>query len=528
MARLLVQLKLRLVTNALRASTGAQVAFVLSTMFAAVVAVGIFYLLAILRGSGIAAADLSTVIFSVFALAWLILPLVVFSLDSTLDPATLTLYPLRTRPLAVGLLAASATGAWPAATLLGLLGVTIGLARGALGVLVALVAVPLYVLFCITMARFVTTALAGTLRSRRGKDFAALLFIPIFAVYEGFFQVVPKLASEGALTASSFGGVDTWLRWTPPGLAVHAIWDASSGHLGTALLRLALLAGIIVVLGAAWIRSLSRAMVTTDTSTQSAVRAAALPFARYGLRGTVAARFWIYQRREPYGLIYWGITAVIMAVVAFRLVLSPDWFGGLLASGAAGGAFVGAFHNNAIGMSGPGFGLEAMALNSRRALRAWFSGQNIALAAVGVPLLTAVCFGLAAVAKHPMDGFLAVAVGLAGIGAGLALANLFTVASAYPVEKRAGTPMPRAVSGHNGEAVGSQLITLLGVGLAVTPVILAAVFARTHAAAIWMPVLVMGGAAYGLALVWGGVRGAAAVAEEKLPELAQIAIQTKL
>ncbi len=527
MARLLVQLKLRLVLNALRASTGARIAFTLSTVFAALVAGGVFYLLAIL-GGGIAAADLTTVIFCAFALAWLILPLVVFGLDGTLDPATLALYPLRTRPLAVGLLAASATGAWPAATLIGLLGVTIGLARGALGVLIALLAVLLQVLFCITLARFVTTGLAGMLRSRRGKDFAVLLIIPIFAVYEGFIQIVPKLASEGALTAASFGGVDRWLRWTPPGLAVHAIWDASAGHPGTALLRLAPLAGIIVVLGLLWIRSLSRALVTTDTSTQSAVRGSALPFARYGLRGTVAARFWLYQRREPFALMYWGITAVIMVVVGIRAVLTPDWFGGLLASAVAGGAFVGAFHSDAIGMSGPGFGLEAMALNSRRALRAYFSGQNIAIGAIAVPLLAAVCFGLAAVAKHPMDGFLAMAVGLAGIGAGLALANLFTVASPYPVEKRGGTPMPRAASGHNGQAAGSQIITLLGVGLAVTPLILAVVFTRTDPAAIWMPVLVLGGAAYGLALAWAGVRGAASLAEQKLPELSQIAIKSNL
>jgi ABC-2 type transport system permease protein len=527
MARLLVQLKLRLIGNALRASTGAQIAFILSTLLALVVAVGVFYLLAILPG-GIAGADLTTVIFCFFGLAWLVLPIVIFGLDSTLDPATLALYPIRTRPLAVGMLAASATGAWPAATLIALLGVTIGLARGPLGVLIALVAVVLQVLFCITLARFVTTSLAGTLRSRRGKDFAALLFIPIFAVYEGFFQIVPKLASEGALTASSFGGVDTWLRWLPPGLAVHAIYDASTGRPGTALLRLALLAGIIVVLGLLWIRSLRRALVTTDTSTQSAVRGAALPFARYGLRGTVTARFWLYQRREPFALIYWAITAVIMAVVAFRLVLSPDWFGGLIASGAAGGAFVGAFHSNAIGMSGPGFGLEAMALNGRRALRAYFSGQNIALGVIAVPLVTAVGFGLAAVAKHPMDGFVAMALGLAGIGAGLALANIFTVVSAYPVEKRGGTPMPRATTGHNGEAVGSQLITMLGVGVAVTPVILAAVFTRTAPAAIWLPVLVLGGAAYGLALAWAGVRGAANLAEQKLPELAQIAVQSAL
>ena len=68
MARLLVQLKLRLWLNALRASTGAQIAFALSAICAAAVAAGVCYLLSIL-GGGIAAADLTTVIFSVFAVA---------------------------------------------------------------------------------------------------------------------------------------------------------------------------------------------------------------------------------------------------------------------------------------------------------------------------------------------------------------------------------------------------------------------------------------------------------------------------
>jgi ABC-2 type transport system permease protein len=88
--------------------------------------------------------------------------------------------------------------------------------------------------------------------------------------------------------------------------------------------------------------------------------------------------------------------------------------------------------------------------------------------------------------------------------------------------------MPRAASGHNGEAFGAVILTLLGTGLAVTPAILAAVLTQSAPAAIRMPVLVLGAAAYGLALAWGGVRGAATAAEPKLPELAQIAIQSAL
>jgi hypothetical protein len=53
---------------------------------------------------------------------------------------------------------------------------------------------------------------------------------------------VPRLAAEGKITAETFAGIDKWLRWLPPGLAAHAIQDASVGHAGTALLRLGLLA----------------------------------------------------------------------------------------------------------------------------------------------------------------------------------------------------------------------------------------------------------------------------------------------
>ena len=299
MARLLVQLKLRLLVNALNSSTAAQASFIVSTFFALVVAVGLFFVLAVLRGLS-PAVDLTTVIFTVLAFGWLILPIFAFGLDGTLDPATLALYPLRTRPLALGLLAASATGAWPVANVIGLLGVTVGLARGAVGVVIAVIAVLLQVLFCITLARFVTTGMARLLRSRRGKDLAAFLVIPIFALYELSIQVVPKVAAEGKLSASSFNGIGSWLRWLPPGLAVHAIQDASTGRPGAALLGLALLAAVIVVLAWLWVRSLGRALVTADTSTQSSrVHSAALPLGRFGSSSTPPSRLGSLTTSEP-------------------------------------------------------------------------------------------------------------------------------------------------------------------------------------------------------------------------------------
>jgi ABC-2 type transport system permease protein len=529
MARLLVQLKLRLVGNALRSSTPAQVSFIISTVFAALVAIGTFWLLAQLRFLT-ASVDLTTVIFGIFALGWLIAPIFAFGLDGTLDPATMALYPLRTRQLVVGLLAASAVGAWPAANVLGLLGVTIGLARGALGVLVAFVAVVLQVLFCIVLARFVTTSMARLLRSRRGKDLAVFLFIPIFAIFEFLIQVIPRAASSGQLSPASFAGIDSWMRWLPPGLAAHAIQDASTGHPGDAAARLGALAAVIIVLGVLWVRSLSRALVTTDTSTGSSrVRNAALPLARYGLRGTVAARFLRYQRRDPASLAYWAIVVVIMFICCASTIFGRQHHPAVVITAAVfGAAFAGSYHANFAGQAGPAFVYEALALSGRRQLRAYFSGQDIVYGAIAVPLITGMCFGLAALVKDPREGFVAAAVGVAGLGAGLAMSNIFGVALAYPLQKRAGNPLPQQAQGYGGHAVGTIFGTLACVAVASIPVIVLGNLTSGVSAAVALPVLFGCAVAYGFGLAWLGVRAAAVLAEGKLPELCQIAMRTSL
>jgi ABC-2 type transport system permease protein len=525
---LLVRLKLRLLRNALKSSRQARVSFILSTVVAGIVAIGVFASLAALRDQD-AAVELTTVTFTTFAFGWLILPLLVFGLDGTLDPSTLALYPLRTRPLAIGLIAASASGAWPLANVLGLLGVLIGLARGGLGLLFAVVAVVLQVLFCIVLARFVTTSLAGLLRSRRGKDLAALLILPIFALYEAFVQVVPRMTAEGKLTAKSFGGIDAWMRWTPPGLAAHAIHDASTGHPLTGLLRLLLLAAIIVLLGALWIRELAHALVTVDTTTQAAsVNSTALPFANRGLVGTIAARSWVYQRREPGAKIFWGLIVIIVVASSASTLRTPAYMGGLIGAAGFAAAFIGIFNGDAIGQAGPAFGFDAVALHGRKPLRAYFAGMNVAMALIAVPLFAVLLFVMAAVAKHPSAGFLALAVNLAGIGAGMALGDIFSVILPYPVEKRPGSPTPKAVEGYRLQVLGATFGSLIGTAILAAPVIVAVVLTGHVSAVVRMPALLIAGAAYGLVLATIGVRLAARLAEDRIPELTEIALRSKL
>ena len=199
----------------------------------------------------------------------------------------------------------------------------------------------------------------------------------------------------------------------------------------------------------------------------------------------------------------------------------------VLASAIFGAGFIGFFHSNAAGLTGPPFMLETMALTGRRALRSYFAGQNIVLGVIGLPLVIAISFGLAALAKRPEFGFLATAVALAGLGAALALSNILTVLLPYPMDKRAGRPMPRASQGYGLSGFFGTFGSLIGVALACVPVIIAINATSATPTSIRMPALIAVAALYGFGLALAGVRIAAAAAESRLPELSQVASRSK-
>jgi ABC-2 type transport system permease protein len=340
--------------------------------------------------------------------------------------------------------------------------------------------------------------------------------------------VVPKAVSEGKITSASFTGFDSWMRWLPPGLAAHAIQDASDGRPGVAIARLGALAAVIVVFVWLWVRSLGRALVTADTTTQSSrVRGTRLPLTGLGLRGAFAARFLLYQRREPLSLVYWALVAVITAAVSASSIFGQNHHPEvILASAIFGAAFVGIFHANTAAQTGPAFVLEATALGRSRDLRAYFSGQNLVLCVIGAPLVVAVCFALAAAARAPGMGVEAAPVVLAGLGAALGLSNLFTVALPYPMVKRVGTPMLVAAQGYGAYRIGSVFGTLAGTAVLAAPAIVGVSLAANGPDAIRIGVMLPCAAVYGFALATAGVRLAAKAAESKMPELCQAALRT--
>ena len=186
------------------------------------------------------------------------------------------------------------------------------------------------------------------------------------------------------------------------------------------------------------------------------------------------------------------------------------------------------FQANTIGLTGPAFGLEASSLNGVRALRGYFTGRNVALAVIAVPLSLVLSTGLAAFAGHPGDWYWGVAIDLCAVGAALGLSSLLSATTAYPVQKRVGSPVPNAAVGYGSQAAAGGLGSLFAVLVISVPVILALIFTHGLAGAVRIPLLVVCAAAYGVALAWAGSYLAAVASVRRIPELCQDALRSKL
>jgi ABC-2 type transport system permease protein len=135
---------------------------------------------------------------------------------------------------------------------------------------------------------------------------------------------------------------------------------------------------------------------------------------------------------------------------------------------------------------------------------------------------------LAVVSGHPVNGLLAIGLGLAATGAGLGIGDVFSSALPYPMERRAGTPLPRQADGFAIQSLGARLGGLVATGIVVIPVIVAIAATGSVADAVRIPVLIAGGAVYGALLAWAGIALGAGLADGKLPELFQLAARSKL
>ncbi|TQS24059.1 hypothetical protein FLX08_02800 [Microbispora hainanensis] len=513
MTWLFVRLKLSLVRGGLRGDAGRQAGFAFSMVAALLAGLAGFALVSLIRfAPPDIALDLVAVAFAIFAVGWVVVPLTAFGLDETLDPARLALFPLTTRQLATGMLAASATGPWPIASLVALSGGVVALAHGPGGVLLGVPAVVLVFAFCLTASRLVTTGLSGLLRTRRGRDLLA-----VAAIFVVLLAQVPNLLVNRGLPGDPtrmLASVGEVLRWTPPGLAAHAIADG--GLIGVA--ELIVVAMSVVVLGWLWIAALRHALVRPDASSQgggSVRRSGRISIGRFlpgGMLGAVVAKELKYAAREPRGRVNWIMALFITVIITLSLrggdgAAGP---GSVIGPACLAAVMIGLQAGNSFGIDGRSLWMNAVAFSTPRDLRTDLAGRHLAMAVIGVPLLVVVSLFAGLVTGHAALALAAapVAWGVLGVAMGVGAITSVTAPYTYPDRLNAFTG---AAPGQGGQAFAASFATMVVTGVLILPIVLPVVFGLTWWAVLAVP--------YGVAASWAGRRIAAGVGFARLPEL---------
>ncbi|AXK37114.1 transporter [Streptomyces armeniacus] len=395
-----VRLKLSLLRNGLRQSTGRTAAFVTSIVLAVLVAAFQLLGLVLLRGNEYAEAVVVPLT-ALLALGWAVMPLFFSGGDETLDPTRLAMLPLRPRRLVVALLSASLVGIAPVFTLTLLLGAVIAVAHGAAAAAVAVLALPLALLTCVALARAVATANVRLLTSRRGRDLALLSGLLIAIGAQVVNLGVQKLSEPDGL--SVLEPAAEVLRWLPPAAAVGAVRAVSDGAYALALAQFALSCAALAGTLWWWQRSLHRLMISPDASTlQSAAGpdaaarggsgsgsgrrglAALLPGGR---TGAVIVRTLRYAWRDPKTKVGWAsslgigvLLPVVFAVQGNGSAYNACWAAGML----------GILMYNQFGQDHSGFWLVASTVASPRDAYVELRGRMLAIALVAVPYVTTV------------------------------------------------------------------------------------------------------------------------------------------
>ncbi|MFC8661641.1 transporter [Streptomyces sp. NPDC057199] len=388
-----VRLKVSLLRNGLRQSSGRRAVYVASLvivlLFAALQLIGLIAL----RGNTYA-MTVTVLLTAVLALGWAVMPLFFSGGDETLDPTRLVMLPLRPQPLVRALLVASLVGIGPLFTLCLLVGSVVAMAHGAAAYATGVVAVVLALLVCVALARTVATANTRLLTSRKGRDLAVLsgLVIAVGAQVVNF--GAQKLNSSGMSTLDPAADV---VRWVPPASALGAVDSVSEGSYAVGLAQLAVSGVALAVLLAFWQRSLTRLMTTPDGSTLQAAEPSRDKAGRSsglgrllpaGRTGTVMERSLRYVWRDPKTKAAWVTSLAIGLIVPVFNALQGT---GSVYFACFAAGMLGIQMYNQFGQDTSAFWMVAMTISSTRDAYVELRARALALLVITLPYAALVC-----------------------------------------------------------------------------------------------------------------------------------------
>ncbi|MFI6084167.1 transporter [Streptomyces sp. NPDC051217] len=519
LAPVFVRLKLSLLRNGLRQSSGRTAAYVISVVFALLIAAGQLLGLILLRGND-GAATLVVVLTALVALGWAMLPLFFPSGDETLDPSRLVMLPLRPQALIGALLAASLVGIGPLFTLCLVLGSAIAVAHGAAAMVVSVFVVPLALLVCVALSRAVAAANIRLLTSRKGRDLAVLSGLVIAVGIQFINFGVQRLNEAGGLSA--LDPVADVLRWLPPASAIGAVDSVSEGAYGRAVPQLLLSLAALAALLYWWRRSLVKLMTAPDGSTIAAAAGPARKESASGLSrllpagrtGTVMQRSLRYVWRDPKTKAAWVTSLAVGLIVPLVNALQGN--GSIyLACFAAG--MLGIQMYNQFGQDTSAFWMVALTISSTSDAYLELRARAFALLVITLPysaLVTILTAGLLGDWQALPE-----ALGLSFALLGAMMATGAVASARFPYSIPQDSAYKNVAPGQAGLAWISILGGMLGGALLCAPVIGLTIALHVSGANGWTWLVLPVGTAYGALIAWAGVRLAAPRTASTLPEI---------
>ncbi|WP_052850254.1 hypothetical protein [Streptomyces avicenniae] len=513
------RLKLSLLRNGARQSTGRSAAFIATLILATLVGLLALLGLSALRGNR-HAADVGITFAAVLAVSWAFMPMFLGAADETLDPGRLAMLPLRPRQMMAGQLAASVIGPGPLFTLLVLLGIAIGTTRGAAGTAAAVLAVPLILLACTSLSRAVATANARLLTSRRGRDLAVFSGLVVVAALQLVNVALSELSESGSL--APFESVADVLRWLPPAAAVEGVRAAGDGAYGVAFAALAGTAALTLLLVDWWRRSLTRLMTAPDASTFQATpdggptRAAGGGLATRLSRtrnGTVMLRTLRYAWRDPKARMGWTMALGMGALMPVLLTVQG---GGSVHSAYWAAALLGLQMYNQFGQDYSGFWLVAQTISTPADAYAELRGRALGLSLIALPYVLLVAVLAAGLADDWAR--LPEAMGLSAAIFGSMVATGAMASVRFPYSIPEDNAMKNVAPGQGGLAWGGIVAGAVSCAVLAAPVIALAIWLDSSGSAL-LPLVLPLGLGYGLLVAWGGLRLAAPRTAARLPEI---------
>ncbi|MFI5807237.1 transporter [Streptomyces sp. NPDC051561] len=516
---LFVRLKLALLKNGLRQSSGRKAAFITTAVLVVFFSALLLFGLIMLRGVT-AAPTVALLLTLILAFGWTFMPLFFPSGDETLDASRLVMLPLRPRPLVWALLAASLVGIGPLFTVCLVVGCVIVVAYGAAGAALAVLAAPLTVLTCVALARTVATANVRLLTSRRGRDLAVLsgliIAVGIQVVNFGW----QRLAQSGG-GLEVLDPVANVVQWVPPASAIGAVHAVSEGAYGRGALQLLLTVVLLAALLWSWERGLVKLMTAPDGSTIQAASGPTRKESRTGLlsrllpdgrTAATAQRVLRYIWRDPKTKGAWVTSLAIGLIVPVFNALQGT--GSVYLACMATG-MLGMLTFNQFGSDTSAFWMVATTISTPRDAFEELRARMLALLALTIPYTLLVTVVTAAVVGDwtSLPEVLGIAMALLGalLGAGM-------VASAkFPYSVPQDSAHKNVAPGQGSLAWMSLLAGLAVSVVSCAPLVVLTVWLHVSDGPLW--ILLPVGVAYGALAGWAGLKVAAPRVARRLPEI---------